>query len=118
MDSTCNELFFDYEQNLRQFRDRISGLKSLAVVYHGCNFINDEFFDFDPGKIVMITRGSSLSGRILAELLRTDYSIEVERVCDNYVIAMTSICDTTEGFIRLADALCEIDNRYSGIGGS
>ena len=28
----------------------------------------------------------------------------------NYVLAMTSVCDTKEGFSRLLDALVEIDN--------
>jgi hypothetical protein len=48
---------------------------------------------------------------MLADILRSEHKIEIERVYNDYVIAMTSICDSPEGFARLADALCAIDAR-------
>ena len=58
---------------------------------------------------MILTKNTTLSSTQLADILRNEYKIEIERVYDNYIIAMTSICDTPEGFDRLAGALCAID---------
>jgi len=125
------KLFGEYEENLSIFYERVKELNKLTVLRHSINLshhgnapsccnsnsLNDigdfphpRFYDFDYGKIVIITKDSPLSSESLAEILRSRYKIEVERVCDDYVIAMTSICDTPKGFTRLADALIAIDS--------
>ena len=112
-----NTLFIEYERNLQMFDDNINDLKSLSVLCHGqdrSHFgLYPGFFDFDPGKIVINIKSTTLSGEKLADILRNDYKIEIERIYNSYVIAMTSVCDTYEGFSRLADALCDIDSRLS-----
>ena len=55
----------------------------------------------DPSKII-------ICGRNLAERLRKDYEIEVEMESYAYVILMTSVFDTDEGFARLIAALQEM----------
>ena len=55
------------------------------------------------------TYGTDLTGKKLAGLLRERYRIETEMASAHYVIAMTSVCDTKEGFHRLWRALKEID---------
>lgn len=70
---------------------------------------HEGFFGFDPGKIVISTRKTEYSGQELAELLRTKYRIEPEMACADYVLCMTSICDSEVNFDRLADALKELD---------
>ena len=102
-------LFLKYTQELESFGKSIKGIKKLRVLCHGKDTMHPGFFDFDIGKIVIVTKDAGLSGAEMASILRSEYKIEIERVCDNYVIAMTSICDTSEGFNRLADAICEID---------
>jgi arginine/lysine/ornithine decarboxylase len=69
------------------------------------------FYDLDPGKIVIVTKNTGISGFELADTMRTQYKIELERACADYAIAMTSISDSTEGFTRLADALREFDRK-------
>jgi len=97
-------LFRDYEQNLKDFYGKVkAGCKHLSFPD------SSTFYDYDMGKIVIVAKNSGLSGRELADILRKDYNIEIERTCDDYAIAMTSICDTVEGFNRLADALVKID---------
>jgi len=103
-------LFREYEKNLNTFATSIENLKKLKVLHHGNDPLHQCFFDFDMGKIVVVTQGTKLSGAELANVLRSEYKIEIERVCDHYIIAMTSICDTKEGFARLAVALNEIDS--------
>jgi len=63
------------------------------------------WFD-DPSKIVV-------QGRGIAEILRRDYGLEVEMESLNYVILMTSLLDTEEGFRRLTEALHEMDHLMS-----
>ena len=52
-----------------------------------------------------------MSGKELMALLRSDYRIELEMALGDYALAMTSVCDTDEGFDRLLSALIEIDSR-------
>ena len=66
--------------------------------------------DHDIGKIIISTANTSLKGYKLAKILREKYSIETEMCYTNYVLAMTSICDSEEGLCRLSNALIEIDN--------
>ena len=108
-----DKLFFEYERNLTNFSDSIKALKNLNVPYHGSgpesNAITDSFFAFDPGKIVIVTKNTALSGFMLADILRTEHKIEIELACADYAVAMTSICDSADGFMRLSEALIKID---------
>ena len=54
-----------------------------------------------------------MNGRQLAEVLRQDFHLEIEMEAENYVIALTSVGDTEEGFDRLCRAVEEIDSRDS-----
>lgn len=63
----------------------------------------------DPGKIIIGTGESGLSGRQLYDILREKYHLQMEMAARDYVIAMTSVMDTGEGFDRLLYALKEID---------
>jgi len=103
--SDGKRLFAEYEKNLLDFYERVSSLKKLAVFRKS----NSDVFDFDAGKIVLITKNTAVSGTELMEILRDKYSIELEKATADYAIAMTSICDQTEGFMRLADALYDLD---------
>ena len=114
LESESNKLFKEYENNLKIFYNRISDLKNLSVLWQNRDSLRSGhhpgFFDFDPGKIVISTKNTALSGLGLADILRNEHSIEIERVYNDYIIAMTSICDLPEGFTRLADALFSIDS--------
>jgi len=105
LQSDGNKLFYEYEQNLKDFYNRVSGLKHLSVFYNRINIPNPKFYNFDPGKIVIITKNTAMNSADVAGILREKFKIETERCFEKYVIALTSICDTKEGFTRLADAL-------------
>ena len=103
-----DELFEIYEQRLQEFYCAMEELKVLKVV--GRQFIGQSgIFDLDPSKITISVRNSKISGHHLQELLRTKYHIILEMAAPEYALAMTSICDTEEGFHRLAEALLAID---------
>ena len=100
----AGRLFNEYENNLARFANLVSNLRNLSILGK-----KPGFFDFDPGKISIVTKNSSLDGVQLAELLREKHNIELERAYKSYAIAMTSIRDTCDAYTRLADALINID---------
>jgi len=109
LEADANKLFYEYQRSLIDFDDRTKNLKHLTVLCHGNDISHPGFFEHDFGRIVIITKNTSLGSTGLADTLREVHKIEIERVFDNYVIALTSICDTQEGFTKLAEALCKID---------
>ncbi len=102
-----NELFEKYVQRLEKFYNRLKALKSLKVISKENS--SNTFFEFDPSKIVVSVQNTNITGASLYNLLLGEYKIQVEMASKDYIIAMTSICDTDLGFDRLADALLEID---------
>lgn len=105
------ELFAAYEKRLFNFRQKMQSLRHLTILgMAGSNIKrHPQIFCFDQGKIVVSTKWTSITGPQLAHLLLASYQQEVEMSATDYIIIMTSICDTDEGFDRLAAALTEID---------
>ena len=66
---------------------------------------------WDVGKMVIRARNNVPNGQELYALLRKDYHLQMEMAAENYVLAMMTVMDTQEGWQRLADALCRIDDR-------
>ncbi len=64
----------------------------------------------DYTKIVFGARGYVNSGRHLHEMLRDRYHLQPEMSAPDYVILMTMLTDTEEGFSRLEAALSEIND--------
>lgn len=100
--------FKEYCCNLKTVREKLENLKYLKIYNK-----SDTDFDYDIGKIVISTANTNISGTKLAEILRNNYQIETEMAYSDYVIAMTSVCDTEKGFNMLSDALISIDSELS-----
>jgi len=105
------KLFRDYERNLAHFQDGIMGLKNLSILCNDHDLQHHTgFYDLDPGRLVIITKKTTMSGFRLMDNLRTGYKVELERAFNDYAVAITSICDRPESFVRLENALCAIDS--------
>lgn len=100
--------FKEYCCNLKTVREKLKNLKYLKIYDK-----SDTDFDYDIGKIVISTANANISGTKLAEILRNNYQIETEMAYSDYVIAMTSVCDTEKAFDMLSDALVSIDSELS-----
>lgn len=100
--------FKEYCCNLKTVREKLETLKYLKIYDK-----SDTDFDYDIGKIVISTANTNISGTKLAEILRNNYQIETEMAYSDYVIAMTSVCDTEKAFDMLSDALISIDSELS-----
>jgi arginine/lysine/ornithine decarboxylase len=66
---------------------------------------------WDIGKLVISVKNTSMNGQQLYETLRDEYHLQMEMAADSYVLAMMTVMDTEEGWQRLADAICRIDDK-------
>ena len=101
--------FDEYVDRLTRFYQVSASLQHLSVSYDRL-LTAENVFDFDIGKLCIFCNGT-LTGRELMDTLRSDYEIELEMALGSYALAMTSVCDTDEGFDRLAHALTQIDSK-------
>ena len=110
MDGDGRNEMVRYEERLEHFMKRMEGLQVLEVLdWEICRKYRT-VAGWDPSKIVVSTmRVEDFHGEELAETLRRKYHLEMEMTAPEYVIAMTSLMDTEEGFERLGTALLEID---------
>lgn len=102
------ELFPTFVKRLERFYDSMEALNNLKIANEtlvGQNGV----YHLDPSKITISTKETSISGHQLQEILREKYHIIMEMEAPDYVLGMTSICDTEEGFDRLTKALLAID---------
>ncbi len=113
LEGHAKELFDAYYDKLQRFRNSVRTLKNIRLLDRslaGCAGV----YELDPSKLVLRVGGSGLTGPELFRRLRTEYHIVLELEAGDYVLGMTSICDTEEGFERLGRALTEIDSKITG----
>lgn len=101
-------LFEKYHENLVHFYQECSELRCLHVLTKE-DYGSNQVFDVDMSKIVVCTAGTQMDGRQLYEKLLNTYHLQMEMYSAQYVLAMTSLMDTKEGFVRFLCALKEID---------
>ncbi|MBO6155690.1 MAG: aminotransferase class V-fold PLP-dependent enzyme [Lachnospiraceae bacterium] len=103
------DIFEEYAKKLEEFYRNTRDLKALSI----WPVSGDENICLarDPSKIVIGCNGY-ITGPQLAKTLRQDYKIETEMSSFDYVLAMTSVMDTEEGFHRLNEALHELDKTF------
>ena len=110
MDGDGRNEMVRYEERLEHFMKRMEGLQVLEVLDREICGKYRTVAGWDPSKIVVSTmRAEDFHGEELSETLRRKYHLEMEMTAPEYVIAMTSLMDTEEGFERLGTALLEID---------
>lgn len=101
LDAEGQEAFRQYGKRLAGFRKQADNWNKLFLW---------EISEKEPSKLVICTgKIKDFTGTDLANRLRSEYNIEIEMAAADYVIAMTSVGDTEEGFRRLAWALTQID---------
>lgn len=95
MASQGRELFESYVRILKQFRAR-------------AHFAHIDLPETDdPSRILLVPH--HISARTLYDLLRDRYRLQSEMLAPSYVLMLSSVADTEEGFCRLLHALEEID---------
>ncbi len=106
------ELFSAYATQLKTFYQNVDKLHKIEV-FRGWELPETECFRFDPSKLVISATGCGLTGQQLYQILLEKYGLQMEMCSGEYVLAMTSFCDTGEGYERLFAALLEIEAENS-----
>ncbi len=99
-----NDLFKQFQKNWVELLEKMQKLHQIKVLYE-----EPERKTHDMGKLLISAKGTNMSGKQLADVLRQKYHLEMEMACETYVLAMFTIADVPEGYERLARALLEID---------
>lgn len=113
-------LFSEWGEALTEFYQGARLLQNLRIMFaedasdvkKRCAGVRDnKGLVRDPGKLVIVTDGTDLTGPELMELLRTEYRIELEMAAERYGLAMTGPGDTKESLTCLLKALLAIDEK-------
>lgn len=108
MQENGQELFESFIQHLKEFREAVKGLRNLRSV--GSEVVGENaIFDFDLSKVVISGRDAGMTGDEICEWLRREKHLEMEMEAGSYALALTGVGDRREGFVRLAEALAELD---------
>lgn len=101
-----------FRERLDRFGSRMAALRRLKLIGRA-DFSKEQAFGFDASKLLLYTGNAGITGKALYDMLLQDYGLQMEMAAGNYVLAMTSLMDTEDGFERLEAALLEIDARLS-----
>ena len=104
------ELFASYVERLSDFYRQTNLLQKIKMLNNEKK--GDVVWDFS--KLLITGEELGLDGKKLYDLLLKDYHLQMEMCSGNYVLAMTSLMDTDEGFARLLQALIDIEKRAEG----
>ena len=99
--------FGGYVKRLLSLRERIKNANFQLIGRETIN--NFSVYDYDISKLMIIAGvGLSVSCAELSKILARDFKLQMEMSAEKYVLGMTSVADTDEGFERLAAAIEKI----------
>ena len=102
------EMFRCYEERLLSFRKEFSKCRRFTLLEPRKD-VSCGIWDFDRSKLLISTERTSLGGPELHRILHDRFRIECEMAAPDYVLALSSVGDTSEGFGRLLDAMLILD---------
>lgn len=117
MEEQGKELFDSYYDSLHRFFHSIRELRNIRRMDRSITG-SSGVYDLDPSKLILRVNNCGLTGPELFRKLRIEHHIILEMESRDYVLGMTSICDTEEGFERLERALRKIDGEITGSAGN
>ena len=109
MQEKGQQLFSAYKRRLEDARGRLCRLQRFCLADPVLDY-PDTVYDYDPSKLIISTKNTGMTGQELAVRLREEYRLEMEMSAPSYVIALSSVGDTEEGFERLAQALSNLES--------
>lgn len=102
-------------EQYENFRNKLAGCRHIRI--GKMTDLSEKGYHlaaWDMGKLVVSVKNTVWSGPKLYDVLRGDYHLQMEMAAETFVLAMMTLMDTEEGWQRLADALCRIDDRIEG----
>ncbi len=102
------ELFEDLEKNLRILRE-ITNIKSNIGVIGREIVGRYSIYDIDLSKLIFVGKKTSINGKKAENILRKKFMLQMEMPMNKAFLGITTIADQEEGFLRLINALEELD---------
>ncbi len=103
------KLYKRYVEDLIRLRECLSGLKHIHLLNK--NDLNPAYsVDYDISKLVLSVKGTTLTGPEFHTRLLNDHALQMEMCSLDYILAMTTVGDSVDGFNRMLDAAHKIDD--------
>ena len=110
------QLFSGMVENWNHMLRELSACRALTI-WPPASLAQTEYQRHqDIGKLVISVKNTGISGKQLYRELLEKYGLQMEMVCEHYVLAMFTIADCPQGYERLTKALLEIDSRMAQAG--
>ena len=102
----CSEADFALlKEQIRRIRHSFIDLSVITLAEP------EDCFAYDPSRLLLRIRDQRISGQVLSQWLRQDFSLETEMETADGILALMSVGDTPEGFRRLEQAVKKIDHQ-------
>lgn len=95
-----------YLERLRHYRKKWRELRHIHVLSHS-DVQNYGGYRYDETRLVLIP--DRISGEQMRSILEKSYGQVMEMASIRYALAISTVVDSEEAFLRLDDALCRID---------
>lgn len=102
------EKFQKYVTLLLEYREKYSHFQHISLLNKE-DIMKAGGYDFDPCKLVFFFHDTEDTGNTMSDRLRKEHHIQVEMAERDYIIAISTVMDTEEGFERLYQALKTMD---------
>lgn len=105
------------KEAFEKFADRLTRMYQRAEELQAIRLVNEDIigknsiWDFDRSKLIFSVKNCGIAGNELQEILLHQYELELEIAAGTYALALTSLCDTDEGFQRLFYGIRSIDKQ-------
>lgn len=105
------DLFDRYVERLEGVRQSLSGLSFVRLA--GDELIDKKtVWDMDRSKLILDVNSSGMNGHQLYKWLWKERRLQMEMAAETYVLGMTSVADTEEGYLRLCHALEDLERTW------
>ncbi len=94
----CYERLLEFRKEIEESTEKLSRIRLLPAERN-----------IDPGKLVISTKDTGITGQALYERLLQKYHLQMEMAAPTYVLGILTGLDSEEGISRLIDALEETD---------
>lgn len=94
-----------------QFRERYDRMMEALSECRCLKFLAGNSREQDRGKLVISVRYAGITGKQLSDILLKEYHLQTEMSSGDYALAMFTVNDSEEAYLRMTEALLEIDYR-------
>lgn len=110
IDNALQYAELDGRKAFPQFEKRFENMMQKLSECRHLKFLTGPPSRQDTGKLLVSVKHTDLTGRQLYEMLLKKYWLQTEMASESFVLAMFTVNDGEEAYVRMTEALLEIDN--------